>query len=231
MKTGDNPIWEWTAPDELAYRIGSRSDVPAGYVEVGIQAIGICSTDLHIIRGTLRAGTPPYPLGHELSGTIVRIGAGVPERLLGKRVCVDPLVGCGICSACKSGNKQLCTKAAEIGIHLPGGWQRYITLPADNVYEIPDGIGDAEATQIENIHCCLGGIDKLDIPLGTSAAVFGDGPSGLYFVQLLRAAGAGKIVRAAPLITHTFEFTKLDKAAAFAQQKNTDAIKVIVTVT
>ena len=194
MGTEDNPTWEWTAPNELALRSVSRVEVPPGHVEVRIRAIGICSTDLHIVRGTFRAGNPPYPLGHELSGTIETIGAGVPAQLLGRRVCVDPLVGCGGCAACRSGNKQQCPAAAEVGIHLPGGWQRYLNVLADNVYEIPDSVSFEEATQIENIHCCLGGIDKLSIPLGVAAAVFGDGPSGLYFVQLLRAAGAGRVV-------------------------------------
>ncbi|MDI4645845.1 zinc-binding dehydrogenase [Cohnella hashimotonis] len=51
----------------------------------------------------------------------------------------------------------------------------------------------AEATQAETLHCCLGGIDKLDIRLGDHAAVIGDGPTGLYYVQLLKAAGASQV--------------------------------------
>lgn len=186
-------MWEWTGFNAMAPREAERADVGPGQVEVRIRAIGICGTDLHIMSGHAEFGKPPLPLGHELAGVVERVGAGVASWRAGDRVCVDPLTACGACEACLAGNKHRCLDSGEFGLHYPGGWQRFMVVPAANLYLLPDAVGFAEATQAETLHCCLGGIDKLDVRIGDQATVVGDGPTGLYFVQLLKAAGAGKV--------------------------------------
>ncbi|REE68107.1 L-gulonate 5-dehydrogenase [Paenibacillus taihuensis] len=188
-----NEIWEWTGFNAMEPRVAERGDVGDGQVEVRIRAIGICGTDLHIMSGHANFAEPPLPLGHELAGVVERIGAGVTSWRIGDRVCIDPLTGCGKCGECLSGNKHRCPDSGEFGLQYPGGWQQYMIVPSANVYGLPDSISFAEATQAETLHCCLGGIDKLNIRIGEHAAVVGDGPTGLYFVQLLKAAGAGKV--------------------------------------
>lgn len=188
-----NQIWEWTGYNAMASRDSDREELGPGQVEVRIRAIGICGTDLHIMSGHAAFGKPPLPLGHELAGVVERVGAGVTAWQPGDRVCVDPLKGCGACGECLAGNKHRCPDAGEFGLHYPGGWQRFMIVPAANLYRLPDAIGFAEATQAETLHCCLGGIDKLDIRIGDRATVIGDGPTGLYFVQLLKSAGASKV--------------------------------------
>lgn len=162
-------------------------------VEVKIEAIGICGTDLHIMSGLTPFGAPPLPLGHELAGTVARIGGKVTGWSIGDRVCIDPLIGCGSCAQCRAGNKHRCAGAGEIGLHYPGGWQQYINVPASNLYLLPDAVSFEEASQAETLHCCLGGIDKLSLRLGMHAVVIGDGPTGLYYVQLLKRAGCGRV--------------------------------------
>ncbi|CAI6086764.1 zinc-dependent alcohol dehydrogenase [Cohnella sp. JJ-181] len=188
-----NKVWQWTGPNEVTSGVAERKDPGSGEAEIRILSIGVCGTDLHIMSGHAGFGTPPLPLGHELAGVVERIGAGVAGWQPGDRVCIDPLIGCGTCRECLAGNKHRCAKSGEIGLHFPGGWQEYLTVPAANLYRLPDSVGFAEATQAETLHCCLGGIDKLNIRLGTHAAVIGDGPTGLYYVQLLKAAGASHI--------------------------------------
>lgn len=189
MSLGKQTIWEWTAVGEVNCREAEREELKAGEAEVRIRAIGICSTDLHIVHGHYAVATPPMSLGHELAGTVERLGPGVTGLQPGDRVCIDPYIGCGVCAFCRAGNKHRCPTGAEIGIQLPGGWREYLNVPANNLYVLPEAISFIAATQLENIHCCLGAVDKLDIRLGDRAAVIGDGPSGLYFVQLLKAAG------------------------------------------
>ncbi|SDW05954.1 zinc-binding dehydrogenase [Paenibacillus sp. CF384] len=188
-----NEIWEWTGFNAMEPRVAERSVVHDGQVEVRIRAIGICGTDLHIMSGHAEFAPPPLPLGHELAGVVERVGAGVTSWRAGDRVCIDPLTGCGKCGECQSGNKHRCPDSGEFGLHYPGGWQRYMVLPHANLYRLPDSISFEEATQAETLHCCLGGIDKLNVRIGEHASVVGDGPTGLYFVQLLKAAGAGKV--------------------------------------
>lgn len=188
-----NQVWEWTGYNELKSRTQMRETPAGSEVEVAIRAIGICGTDLHIMSGHAQFGEPPLPLGHELAGLVTRIGDQVTRVKVGDRVCIDPLIGCGTCEPCLSGNKHRCNDAGEIGLHYPGGWQQYLVVPQFNLYRLPDSISFEEASQAETVHCCLGGIDKLDIRLGMNATVIGDGPTGLYFVQLLKMAGAGKV--------------------------------------
>ncbi len=188
-----NKIWQWTGFNAVSPSVVERDEPSFGQAEIRIKAIGICGTDLHILSGHAEFGTPPLPLGHELAGVVERVGAGVARWKPGDRVCIDPLIGCGICRECLAGNKHRCAESGEIGLQFPGGWQEFLVVPSANLYRLPDSISFAEATQAETLHCCLGGIDKLDIRLGYHAAVLGDGPTGLYYVQLLKAAGTSRI--------------------------------------
>jgi len=174
-------------------RQAHREQPESGQVEIRIEAIGICGTDLHIMSGHANFSSPPLPLGHELAGYVVRIGERVTGWSIGDRVCVDPLISCGHCEPCRAGQKHRCLDAGEIGLHYPGGWQQYLNVPASNLYQLPDSVSFEEASQAETLHCCLGGIDKLSIRLGMRATVMGDGPTGLFYVQLLKAAGLNRI--------------------------------------
>ncbi|MFD0959158.1 zinc-dependent alcohol dehydrogenase [Paenibacillus chungangensis] len=186
-------IWEWTAANEVRQRTTERSQLQAGQVEIAISSIGICGTDLHILSGEAGFSNPPLPLGHELAGIVTQVGEHAGDWKVGDRVCIDPLIGCGRCPACRAGNKHHCPQGGEIGLHYAGGWQQYLIVPADNIYLVPDSVTLDEASQAETIHCCLGAVDKLHIRLGMAATVVGDGPTGLYFVQLLKAAGASPV--------------------------------------
>ncbi|MFD2327750.1 zinc-binding dehydrogenase [Cohnella sp. GCM10020058] len=186
-------VWLWTGLNEVMSAAAERGEPGLGEAEIRIVSIGICGTDLHIMSGHAGFGEPPLPLGHELAGVVERIGPGVDGWQPGDRVCIDPLIGCGVCRECLAGNKHRCAQSGEIGLHDPGGWQEYLIVPAANLYRLPASVSFEEATQAETLHCCLGGIDKLNIRLGSHAAVIGDGPTGLYYVQLLKAAGASKI--------------------------------------
>jgi len=189
MSEKTKEIWEWTGNEQIVHRIVARNDPAKKHVEIKVKAIGICGTDLHIVQEKIKFASPPFPLGHEISGIVERVGPGADEWLIGKRVCVDPLVGCGYCTYCSTGRKDKCEKGSEIGIHVSGGWQQYMEVPESNLHLLPNSLGYMEATQAEALHCCLGGIDKLDLKLGMKAAVVGDGPTGLLFIQLLALSG------------------------------------------
>jgi len=78
-------IWEWTGYNELASRLVERDAPGPGEVEVRIQAICICGTDLHIMSGRARFAEQPLPLGYELAGVVERIGEGGRQWKAGDR--------------------------------------------------------------------------------------------------------------------------------------------------
>jgi len=94
----------------------------AGEVLIRILACGVCRTDLHIIDGELT--TPELPLvpGHEIIGTVERLGEGAHRFALGDRVGVGWLAfTCGKCSYCRADRENLCDNARFTGYTLDGG--------------------------------------------------------------------------------------------------------------
>ncbi|WP_409345433.1 zinc-binding dehydrogenase [Paenibacillus sp. MBLB4367] len=162
-------------------------------VLVRIRAIGICATDLHIMKRAVSFAEPPYSLGHEAAGEVVRVGSSVTRVRAGDRCTLDPSIGCGSCEACLAGEKHQCTSSREYGINRSGFWQEYVVISENNLYVLPESVGYGEASQCETIHVCLGGMDKLQLRAGERAIVLGDGPTGLFFARLCKLQGASHV--------------------------------------
>lgn len=187
--------WSWTGPAAVE---AGRAPVPSpgpGELLLHVRAVGICGTDLHIIDGAIETVAAPAPLGHELAGEVVAVGDGVALPL-GTRCCVDPMVSCGRCDPCRTGTPQHCAEGAELGVTTAGAWQEYLVVPERNCYPIADAVSFAEACQAEPLHVVLGALDRLLPRAGEPALVLGDGPTGLYFARLLRAAGCRPVTLA-----------------------------------
>lgn len=180
-------------PDEG--RVGDVEDpMPGpGEVLVRVGACGICGTDLHIFRGEFPAEYPVIP-GHEFSGEVVSVGAGVSTVKIGDRVAVNPNIACGKCYYCKRGAVHFCENWAAIGIHRNGACAEYVPVPEQNVHKIPEKLSFEEAAFAEPVACCLHGQDLLDLRHGNTVAIFGLGPIGLIHAQLARHSGASVII-------------------------------------
>ena len=115
----------------MVVREGER--VAPGPSEVAIQVAytGICGTDLHIYHGDMDARVEPgRVIGHEMSGRVVAVGAGVEGIAVGSPVTVMPLDWCGECPACLRGHWHVCQRLVFIGIDAPGSMQEYWNVPA-----------------------------------------------------------------------------------------------------
>lgn len=165
-----------------------------GEVLLAVRAAGICSTDLHVLEGGVSFVKPPHVMGHEGAGEVVAVGPGVSESLIGGRFAVDTVIGCGECRFCLGGRKHLCPEVQEIGQTIPGMWARHCLVPAANLVPIGDVVSFAAATQMETLHCVLGGVDRLCLSAGETAIVLGCGITGILFTRLLRLQGAVEVV-------------------------------------
>lgn len=183
-------------------RVGEVEELSLGPcdVRVAVAYCGVCGTDLHIFEGQPGAAdvVPPQILGHEMSGVVTQVGAGVRSVRPGMRVAVDPNQMCGACDFCRMGKGHFCTHMKGYGTTSRGGFAQALTVPEQQVYPIPDGLSLRHAALSETVSCCVHGIDLCGISAGDSVLVLGGGPIGLLMLQLARLQGAARVYLTEP---------------------------------
>ena len=118
-------------------------------VEIG--AAGVCRTDLHIIEGQWadKSGVElPYVIGHENAGTVREVGSAVSNVRPGDKVILHPLVTCGLCRACRSGDDVHCENSAFPGINTDGGMAELLRTTARSVVKLDDGLEPADVAAL-----------------------------------------------------------------------------------
>ncbi len=96
-------------------------EISRSEVLIRVAACGICHSDAHYRAGVSKIDNLPVTLGHEVAGTVERIGKAVTNPAPGNRVCVHYLVHCGTCEFCARGLEQFCRSGQMIGKHRDGG--------------------------------------------------------------------------------------------------------------
>ena len=179
---------------ELDVREAPDPEPGQNEVLVRVAACGICGTDQHIYEGDF---FPSYPLigGHELAGEVVALGPQSVETIVreGDRVAVDPSLFCGSCFFCQRGQGNHCLNWNAIGVTRDGGFAEYVVAPVANVYQVGDMPYEVAAF-IEPISCVVYGLQRLRIPVGANALIYGAGPIGLLMLQLVVHSGASTVV-------------------------------------
>lgn len=181
-------------------------DVGPREVRIQVKQVGICGTDLHIHNGDFNAVFPLIP-GHELVGVVDALGDEVTSFAIGEHVSVNPNIYCGSCDYCLSGRLILCSDAKGLGSNYPGFFAEYVTVTADLVFSV-EGLPMDTAVFTEPAACAMHGLETLALRPGSTAVVFGAGPTGLLLAQLIASGGASSVTVAGPT-----QF-KLDRAAA-----------------
>ena len=166
-----------------------------GEVMIGVQAAGICGTDLHIYDDEFR-NFPPVVMGHELSGVVAELGPGVESLALGTRVTSETYYRtCGHCRFCRSGQINLCPERRSLGSAVNGAFACYVVVPQRNVHKLPEGLSFVAGALTEPLACCIHSLMEMSsVVPGDLAVVSGPGTIGLLTLQLCRAAGARTVV-------------------------------------
>ncbi len=177
------------------------TDVPtpptgAGEVRIRVSQVGLCGTDLHIHNGDFNAVFPLIP-GHELVGTVDELGVGSTRFSLGEQVTVNPNIYCGRCDYCLAGRLILCSDSKGLGSNYPGFFAEYVVVGEDLVFSV-EGIDPDTAVFTEPAACAMHGVETLAPRPGSTALVFGAGPTGLLLAQLLKSGGVAHVTVAAP---------------------------------
>lgn len=158
---------------------------------VRVKASGICGSDMKRAFG---GGAYHYPLvmGHEFSGIIER-SARVGRFPEGTHVTVFPLLPCGKCVPCKTGDYAQCTDYDYFGSRRDGAFAEFLWVPEENIIPLPEHVSLLHAAMTEPAAVALHGINKFSVKPGASAAVYGGGPIGNMAAQWLRIRGCDRI--------------------------------------
>jgi L-iditol 2-dehydrogenase len=174
-----------------------------GEIQVRIEAVGVCGSDLHAYSEGAVGSTPnvyPMVLGHEPAGQIVKTGAGVTGLGAGDRGALEPALYCYHCEFCLSGHHNVCANIRFLSNpHFPGFFRELVNLPVTNFLPIPNWMSFGEATLAEPLAIALHSLRLASIRPGETVAVIGAGPIGLLTIAALRSANAGRIWAVEPL--------------------------------
>lgn len=168
----------------------SEPQVKEGWAKIKVSHSGICGTDLNIYAGTHPRAKAPLIMGHEFSGTLENDVKGFQK---GEKVTVYPLISCGQCTPCKSGNKHVCNTLGLYGIDQDGGFAEYALVPEENLVKLPEGISMKLGALIEPIAVAVHTLRETSFVPGDNALVFGAGTIGLCVALTLRLFGARDI--------------------------------------
>jgi len=190
------------APKDLRIEPVAAAPLGACDVEVRIEAGGICGSDLHYYFdggfGTVRLKEPMI-LGHEIAGTVARVGTEVESVNAGQRVAVNPSRPCGVCRYCHEGKQQHCLDMRFYGSamrfpHVQGGFREMLVCDATQAVPVPAAMSAAQAAFAEPFAVCLHAVNRAGPLLGKRVLVTGAGPIGALTVIAARRAGALEIV-------------------------------------
>jgi succinate semialdehyde reductase (NADPH) len=188
-----------------------------GEVLVKVTACGVCHTDLHVMKAEVAFPTPAV-LGHEISGTIVALGAGVAGPPPGTAVACAFIMPCGRCRLCAIGRDDLCDNffamnrlqgtlydgttrlrrrdGTRLAMYSMAGLAEYAVVPATDVFALPASLPLAESSVLGcAVFTAYGAVrHSADLRGGERVGVVAAGGVGLNIIQIAAAFGASQII-------------------------------------
>ena len=164
-----------------------------GWVVVTVESMSICGTDAHQFDGRIDTPFPRVP-GHDFSGRVTQVGDGVDASWVGRPVAVKPSLPCGDCPECHTDKLFDCQHKKLIGLWSDGCMTERIAVPVVNLIPRPDDVEAWQASLLEPVAVGLNTVDRLQIKLGDTVVVLGQGPIGLALTRLCALSGAGTLI-------------------------------------
>ncbi len=154
---------------------------------IRILMAGICNTDLEIIKGYMNFSGIP---GHEFVGCVEAV-EGASSDWVGKRVVGEINCGCGTCAFCRRGLARHCPDRTVMGISgRDGCFAEFMTLPAENLFAVPQRLSDEEAVFCEPLAAAFEVLEQVHLRPGDQVLVLGDGKLGLLLGMALHTSAA-----------------------------------------
>ena len=165
-----------------------------GEVRIKVAYVGVCGTDVHIYHGMMdKRVSIPETIGHEMSGIIDAVGAGVSGFSVGEKVVVRPLDDRKVKPSDKGFN-HICAELKFIGIDSPGAMQQYWNVPAFTLHKLKETTDLKLAALIEPLSVAAHDVRLSELVKGETAVVLGGGPIGLLVAMVAKEVGAQVII-------------------------------------
>ncbi|WP_455014643.1 zinc-dependent alcohol dehydrogenase [Hominenteromicrobium sp.] len=183
-----------TAPGKIEFREIETPVPKAGEVLIRIMKIGVCGSDIHVWHGKHPFTSYPVTQGHEVSGEIAALGAGVESLEVGQKVTIQPQVVCGKCYPCRHGKYNLCETLKVMGFQTTGVASEYFAVDAAKVTPLPQEMSFDEGAMIEPLAVAVHAVRKFGDMQGMRVAVLGAGPIGILVAQAAKGMGAESVL-------------------------------------
>ncbi len=203
---------------------------------VRVDAVTICGTDLHILKGDVPAVTDGRILGHEAVGTVESVGAGVKNVAVGDHVLVSCVTACGSCRYCRESSFGQCLGGGGwiLGHKIDGTQAEYVRVPfADtSTYPVPEGVADEDILMLADILPTGYEVGVLNgkVQPGDVVAVVGAGPIGLSAIMSARLFSPAHVV-AIDLADSRLEAAKQFGADIVINNGREDALAIVQELT
>jgi threonine 3-dehydrogenase len=165
-------------------------------VLVKVRRTAICGTDVHIWNWdewSQRTIPVPMTVGHEFMGEVAELGSEVRGLTIGQRVSGEGHITCGHCRNCRAGRRHLCRNTVGLGVNRTGSFAEYVSLPAVNVFPLPDSITDEVASFLDPLGNAVHTALSFDL-VGEDVLITGAGPIGVMAASVARFVGARHVV-------------------------------------
>lgn len=163
-------------------------------VLVNVKVVGICGSDMLSFQGKHELLTYPRILGHEFSGVVGDVGKSVTDLKAGDPVIVEPLISCGECKPCCTGDYNVCEELKVLGVHADGACQEKIVVKADKVFKLPPGATFKEGAMVEPICVGLEVCRRGRLSIEDTLVIFGAGAIGICALKVAKCYRARKII-------------------------------------
>ncbi len=168
---------------------------------IRIDSCSICGSDVRIISNGYHRVPPGTIMGHEIAGTVVKIGDNQKNKFsFGQRICLGADIPCGHCTWCQTGSSNNCKNTIAYGHEYPGGgFAQYMKLDKRSIDFGPlvllphNDLSQDEFALTEPLACCVNGLEYCNMSIGKTILIFGAGPLGILMAKLARTMGASFI--------------------------------------
>ncbi len=212
----------WRGPNWMTVDEVPEPRPKAGEAAIRSEAAGICGSEIEGYLGRMPNRVPPLVMGHEFAGTVTDVGEGVDRAWLGKRVAINPVVGCGRCTYCARGDRNLCPERFLVGVGVPGGFATTVTVPERCLYEMPAGMDARLGALVEPLANGVHAIRRAAPDHASSAVIIGAGTIGLACMQAALLHGIAKVT---VIERHPTRLAQAVRLGAHAAHASADDVK------